>query len=112
MNRMELVVELLRTADGPMTTHQIADAIECHANQAKHAVKVLVKRNRIHIHKRTPSACGRNTCWYLHGAGESAPEIPKYSKHSKAVSTTPTVDRLINRQRRKAEAVGIWGGLL
>ena len=113
MNRIELVAELLRTADGTMTSHQIADALGCNAAQVKHVVQVLLKRKVIHIFERCPSVKGRNTCKYLYGDGASAPEVPQYTKHSKAVKPVPTtLDRVINRQRKKVEMLGVWGGLL
>lgn len=113
MNRQEQVAELLRTADAPMSAHGIANALGWEVTQIKHIVKTLVTRCKIHITHRTPSAAGRNTCWYCHGEGESAPEVQMYSKHSTAVKpVVTTVDRVINRQRKKVEMLGVWGGLL
>jgi hypothetical protein len=113
MTRIDAITELLRTSDTPMTAHQLAMAAHSTIATTKHTLQVLLKRKVIHIFERVPSVKGRNTCRYVYGSGESSPEIPQYTKHSKAVRpVTPTVDRVINRQRRKVEAVGVWGGLL
>jgi predicted ArsR family transcriptional regulator len=112
MTRLDKITEMLRTADKPLTAHQLAVGAGATITTAKHTLQVLIKRGVIHISERVPSVKGRYTCKYVYGAGVSAPEIPVYSKHSTAVRSTPTVDKVVDRQRRKAAAVGVWGGLL